>query len=123
MVTLRCACTNVEAGATSRAAISVYVPRLLRCKLPHDDLSVNFGDTASDSAVQLRSQLWNTPRPVEGSFLVSTTRLAANSGLPVSAIANQYNSSISVRLAFHFATPHQLLKFGVSLSGLGVGTS
>src|SRR5271157_1630566 len=53
---------------------------------------LDFSDTATD-AVQLRSQLRNTPRPVEGSFLVSTTSLAANSGSPVSAIANQYNSS------------------------------
>src|SRR5271165_3786354 len=96
MVTLRCACTNVEAGATSRAAISLYVQHLLRCKLPHDDLFCKLRRHGQILSCPVRSQLRNTPRPVEGSFLVSTTRLAANSGSPVSATANQYNSSISV---------------------------
>src|SRR5271165_5342611 len=96
MVTLRCACTNVEAGATSRAAISLYVQHLLRCKLPHDDLFCKLRRHGQILSCPVRSQLRNTPRPVEVSFPVSTTSLAANSGSPVSAIANQYNSSISV---------------------------
>ena len=64
----------------------------------HQNLSVRLRGTASQSGVQLRSQSPNTPRPVEGSCPVSTTSLAANSGSPVSAMANQYNSSISVRV-------------------------
>ena len=57
--------------------------------------SVRLWVTASQSRVQLRSQSRNIPRPVAVTFPALATSLAAKSGSPVSAIANQYNSSTS----------------------------
>jgi len=49
--------------------------------------------TVSQLAIKLRSQSRKIPRPVAVAFPPSTTSLAATSGSPVNAIANQYNSS------------------------------
>src|SRR5271166_4700173 len=81
---------------------------------------LDFRDTATDSAVQLRVNCGihhGLSRAVSWYRPLAWPQILDRQSAPLRT------STTLPAFAFHFATPHQLLKFGISLSGLGVGAS